>query len=127
MSAVTGAAPPTARALEGLRAGRLDFQRCASCAAAVFPARVVCPGCGTAELAWETSTGLGVVYAATTVHRREGRHGVVLVDVDEGFRLMTSVVGADPDAVTIGARVRLVPAAGDPPRALFSLDEGGHA
>jgi uncharacterized OB-fold protein len=112
---------PTQRAQQALSEGRLDFQRCLRCAAAVFPARSLCSRCGSAELVWETSRGRGTIYAATTVHRRDGRHGVCLIDVAEGFRVMSSIVDADPDAVLIGADVRLVASVDDPPRALFRL------
>ena len=48
----------------------------------------------------------GVVYSTTTVHRREGTHNVALVDLQDGSRMMSEVVGVDPDAVRIGMAVR---------------------
>jgi hypothetical protein len=41
------------------------------------------------------------VYSATTVHGREGAHGVCLIDLDEGLRVMAA------GAPEIGARVTL--------------------
>jgi uncharacterized protein len=79
----------------------LHFQRCTSCGAAVHPPRLLCPVDGSRELRWEESAGEGTVYSATTVHRREGSHGLCLVDLDEGYRVMAA--GA-PD---IGSRVEL--------------------
>jgi uncharacterized protein len=79
----------------------LHFQRCASCGAAVHPPRLICPVDGGRDLRWEVSAGRGTVYSATVVHAREGKHGLCLVDLDEGHRVMAS--GA-PD---IGARVQL--------------------
>ena len=78
----------------------LHYQRC-SCGAAVHPPRLLCPADGSRELRWEVSAGEGVVYSATTVHTREGEHGLCLVDLDEGYRVMAT--GAPP----IGARVTL--------------------
>jgi uncharacterized OB-fold protein len=79
----------------------LHFQRCASCASAVHPPRLLCPVDGGRELAFEESAGEGTVYSATTVCSRDGEHGLCLVDLDEGYRVMAS--GAPP----IGARVKL--------------------
>lgn len=79
----------------------LHFQRCGSCGAAVHPPRLLCPVDGGRDLAWERSAGEGTVYSATTVHGREGSHGLCLVDLDEGLRVMAA------GAPAIGARVTL--------------------
>lgn len=92
-------------AARGVAEGRLLFQRCERCGTAVYPARVLCPRCGSRELAWRESGGRGTVYSVTVVHRRDERYDVALVDLDEGFRVMTEVVGVDPDAVRIGMAV----------------------
>ena len=53
---------------------------------------------------WRVSAGLGTVYASTTVHRRgEEPHDVSLVDLDEGFRMMSTVRGGGE----AGMRVRV--------------------
>ena len=104
-----------------LESGRLGFQRCAGCGAAVFYPRVICPVCGGAHLAWETSSGRGVVYVTTAVHRREGDpYNVVLVDLEEGFRMMSRVESVPAEDVKIGTRVRLrVDRGGDDPVPVF--------
>ena len=61
----------------------------------VFPPRV-----GPFE--WRVSAGAGTVYATTTVRRRgEEPYDVSLIDLDEGFRMMSRVRGGGE----IGARV----------------------
>ena len=80
------------------------------------PARHACPACGSRRLTAETSAGHGTVYSTTTVHRREGAHNVALVDLDEGFRVMSEVAGMDPDDVRIGMHVT---AADDDGRIVF--------
>jgi uncharacterized OB-fold protein len=76
--------------------------------------------------AWRISAGRGAVYATAVVRDREGPpRGVVLVDLDEGFRMMSTVVGIAPDAVQIGMRVRVAwREAGDdtPPVPVFEAD-----
>ncbi len=80
----------------------LHFQRCQACGEAVHYPRVLCPFCGSTRLAWEESAGEGVVYSTTTVFTREGSYDVSLVDLTEGYRVMTTVTGGG----VIGARVR---------------------
>jgi hypothetical protein len=54
---------------------------------------------------WRVSEGRGTVYATTTVHPRGGKpHDVSLIDLDEGFRMMSRVRGGG----RIGQRVTVV-------------------
>jgi uncharacterized OB-fold protein len=79
----------------------LHFQRCGGCAAAVHPPRPACPVCGSRALAFEESAGRGTVYSTSDLHTREETYNVSLVDLDEGYRVMSTVeVG-----VAIGTRV----------------------
>jgi len=80
----------------------LHFQRCATCAAVVHPPRTLCPGCGGRALEWDESAGRGVVYSSSDVHTRDEVFNVALVDLDEGFRVMSTVAVGVP----IGTRVR---------------------
>lgn len=86
--------------------GRIAFQRCRACAEPIFYPRVLCPHCGATDLAWESSAGHGTVYSTTTVPVRDGAsYSVCLVDLDEGFRMMSTVVDMPADDVRIGQRV----------------------
>ncbi|HZB92563.1 MAG TPA: OB-fold domain-containing protein [Stellaceae bacterium] len=90
-------------------AGELRYQRCRDCGAAQLVARRFCARCGgTPE--WAVSSGRGRVYAVTRVTRaptpdfaRLAPYDILLVDLDEGFRMMAH--GAP--GLSIGARVRL--------------------
>jgi uncharacterized OB-fold protein len=80
----------------------LHFQRCGACSSPIHPPRPMCPVCGSRDLGWEESAGVGTVYSTSDVHTREETYNVSLVDLDEGIRVMSTVeVG-----VEIGARVR---------------------
>ena len=119
--------PPAEVYRRYLESGGLGFQRCAGCGAAVFYPRVLCPVCGESGLTWEISSGLGVVYATTAVYRREGDpYNVVLVDLEEGFRMMSRVEGVPAERVEVGARVtlRLEPADDGPLPVFVPRDEG---
>jgi uncharacterized protein len=100
--------PPALLYRRYLESGVLAFQRCAGCGFAVFYPRVLCPLCGGDDLTWEISSGRGVIYATTAVYRRDNDpYNVVLVDLDEGFRMMSRVDGVPAERVEVGARVML--------------------
>jgi uncharacterized OB-fold protein len=103
--------------LRFLGEGRFMIQRGRQSGRYVFYPRTVEPRTG-AELEWVEASGLGTVYA-TTVQRSKPPapdSNVVLVDLDEGPRMMARVDGIAPDAVKIGMRVRakIVSEDGDP-------------
>ena len=85
------------------------IQRSASSGLYVFYPRVIMPCSGEADLEWVEASGAGTVYA-TTVNRRRPEQGgdinVALIDLAEGPRMLARVVGIEPDAVTIGMKVR---------------------
>jgi len=92
-----------------LAQGRFMIQRSASTGRYVFYPRIVAPGTGEADLEWVEASGDGTVYATTITRRRPEQGGdfnVALVDLAEGPRMMSRVVGIDPGEVTIGMRVR---------------------
>lgn len=93
---------PHAQFEAGCREGRLLYQWDPVAGRAVFYPRVTCPGTG-AEPQWRESAGTGTVYSTTTVHPRGADpYDVSLVDLDEGFRMMTRVDAAE---VRVGMRV----------------------
>jgi len=74
---------------------------------AIWPPRIAAPGTGE-PLTWRDSAGLGTVYATTALHARDApARNVALIDLDEGFRIMSRVEGLPGDAVPIGLRVRV--------------------
>jgi uncharacterized OB-fold protein len=86
--------------------GELAYQWSPLARKAVFYPRVLCPFTGSDRLEWRVSRGLGTVYATTVTHPREGApYNVALIDMDEGFRLMSRVEAIAPEDVRIGMRV----------------------
>jgi uncharacterized OB-fold protein len=101
------AASPLATYIAHLKRGELGYQFSPSLGQAVFYPRVIAPKTGAADLEWRVSKGLGTVHATTVVHAQGGAtHNVCLVDVDEGFRMMSRVEDIDPRQVKIGMRVK---------------------
>jgi uncharacterized protein len=104
---MASAEAPAAVYRHHLKSGKLGYQRCADCSAAVFYPRVLCPVCGSGALEWRASAGRGTVYATTAVHgRNRDPRNVVLVDLDEGFRMMSRIEDVPAEEVEIGTRVR---------------------
>jgi uncharacterized OB-fold protein len=114
---------PNATYVAHCRRGELAYQVDGSNGKSVFPPRVMAPGSGSVDLSWRVSAGVGTVYATTAVANRGApAHNVALIDMDEGFRLMSRVERIDPLSVRIGmrVRVRMHPEEGDlPPYPVF--------
>jgi hypothetical protein len=92
-----------------LNAGRFLIQHCGGCDRHIYYPREVCPHCGSDTLQLVSPQGTGTVYATTTVRRKAdagGDYNVVLVDLDEGVRLMSRVEGVSIADVAIGQRVQ---------------------
>lgn len=93
-----------------IAAGELAYQRCGECGAAVFFPRVLCPSCGSTRLAWEAGSGRGTVYSATTLHSRSSDpYTIALVDLEEGYRMMTRIEGEASAGSPIGLPVQVTP------------------
>lgn len=116
MSEPTRFEPPISEVAEpfwdATREGRLLLQWCTACARPVWYPREVCPRCLGSTLEWRESEGRGVVYAHTVEHKAQTRaleapYVVALVELDEGVRLLSNVVGRPPEQVAVGDRVRV--------------------
>jgi uncharacterized OB-fold protein len=94
--------------------GRLLLPRCGACGTIVWYPRARCPACAGVVSAWVEASGEGVVYSVSVVHRGPGPYRdcgpytVAYVELDEGPRVLTNVVGCPPEDVRIGQRVRVV-------------------
>lgn len=109
--------------IEHCKKGELAYQVCADDGTPVFFPRLVAPRTGSPNLDWRISGGLGTVYATTVVHyKNEPPLNVAMIDLDEGFRMMSRVEDIDPMQVKIGMRVRMRMHRGDdkqPPYPVF--------
>lgn len=98
---------------EGLARGELRIQRCNSCSRAVFYPRAACPHCFSDQLSWIVATGKGTIYSYTVAHQAFGAFAadapfvVAIVDLDEGVRMMTRIIDAPRERITIGTAVQV--------------------
>ena len=97
---------------EGAGRGELVLQRCVSCGVVQHRPRGVCASCLSSDLEHFVASGRGVVYSCTVIHqngippfRAACPYVLAYVDLEEGPRLMTNIVGCDPESVSIGMDV----------------------
>jgi hypothetical protein len=99
---------------EATRRRQLVLPWCTACQRAFWYPRQVCPTCLGTDVEWRPAAGTGEVYAVSVQHKPgpgrdpdAGPYAVALVELPEGVRLMSNVVGCPPDAVAVGAAVRV--------------------
>ena len=98
---------------EGLAQDKLRIQRCDTCARHIFYPRAICPHCFSDKLSWITATGTGTIYSYTVAYQAFDPYAdevpfvIAIVELEEGVRMMTRIVGTSPDKVTIGAVVHV--------------------
>jgi len=92
----------------------IAFQTCPACAHTWYFRRGFCPRCGSAAPTERQASGLGTVHAVALVTRAPSEelrahapYLIVLVDADEGFRLMAH--GAHDLRIGVRVRCRFVP------------------
>jgi uncharacterized OB-fold protein len=94
--------------------GRLLLPVCDECDTVIWYPRTLCPACASQSVSWTEASGDGTVFSFTIVHRSMGRfhesvpYVVAYVELAEGPRVLTNVIGCDPDAVHIGQPVHVV-------------------
>ena len=107
--------PNLAPFFEGAKRHELVLQKCAECGAYRFPPRELCSNCLSSESTWEKTSGNGEVYSFTIMHQvyhpgfaTEVPYAVVLVQLVEGPRITSNLVGVPLDKIRIGMPVSAV-------------------
>lgn len=96
----------------GVREGRLLIQRCSGCGELRHPPAPICPACQS--FAWEPieSSGRGRIYSFV-LHRYPvippfpSPHPVALIELEDGIRLVSDLVGIDSEEIEIGLEVKV--------------------
>jgi uncharacterized OB-fold protein len=92
-----------------LRDGTFNLQVCTSCGERYFPPRIICPTCRSQRFKWQPTAGIGTIYTFSKAIRVPTGYPspsiLAIVDLQEGIRLLTEIVGdGEP---SIGAKVKL--------------------
>jgi uncharacterized OB-fold protein len=110
---------PTLEGLAGefygfCKQGELRFQRCAGCRIWRHVPREMCAECGSWDWSWERSSGRGRVFSWTVVARAlhpafqtDTPYTVVIVELEEGVRVLTHVPDVAPDALAVDLPVEV--------------------
>jgi uncharacterized OB-fold protein len=97
---------------EAAREARLVAQRCQDCGQLRHPPRPMCPACHSLQSQVVDLAGTGVVYSYSILHHPQHPSfsypvTAVLVDLDEGVRILSNLVGAEPGGPHIGMAVEV--------------------
>jgi len=109
--------PVTKPFWDSLKTHAMQLQKGSKSGRFVYYPRAISPYDMSEELVWTPVSGRGVVHAFTIPHRHpnpafggEVPYVVALVELDEGVRMLTNLVGVDPtpEAVQVGLPVEIV-------------------
>jgi uncharacterized protein len=86
--------------------------RCDECGRNFFPPQVACPACLSEQWTWTLNSGVGHVYSHSTCHRApapgfELPYVLAIVDLREGWSMLTNIVECDAQDLQIGMVVTL--------------------
>ncbi len=93
--------------------GRLVLPKCDQCDFVIWYPRRFCPECGNRSVTWFDASGDGTIYSYTVTRKGQGAwrdagpYVMAYVELAEGPRIMTNIVGADPDGLAVGQAVRI--------------------
>jgi len=101
---------------DACREGRLKLQRCTNCGHVRFPPTYYCAKCASSENEWIESTGRGRVFSWIVVRHPVPReiyaadvpYVVALIELDEGVRIASNIIGIEPEKVTADMPVRAI-------------------
>ncbi len=104
----------TAPFWEGCAREELLLQRCAACGAYRHPPAPICPECLAEDSAWVRASGRGAIYTFAVVRQALAKgwqpmvpYVVAVIELEEGPRFVSNMVGIAPEDVTIGMPVEV--------------------
>lgn len=104
----------TAQFWDAVDESRLVLPRCLACQTLIWYPRSFCPSCHRAEVEWVECAGTGTVYSFSITEKGDGPwrgagpYVLAYVQLDEGPRVLTNIVGCAPSSVSIGLPVEVV-------------------
>ena len=108
-------APESVPYWEAAKQHKFQVPHCNACCQFWFPPSASCPHCLSTDFAFTEVSGRGKVYSFVTFHRvyhpafeQEVPYVVALVELEEGPRLLTNIVGVPPDQVVCEMPVKVV-------------------
>lgn len=100
---------------EGARQHKLMLQKCSSCGVAIWPVKPRCDNCFSVEIDWVEASGKATLYTFTLMHQlyhpgfeAELPYNVSIVELAEGLRITSNVVGSPNAELKIGMPLEVV-------------------
>jgi uncharacterized OB-fold protein len=100
---------------EGARRHELRIQRCNACRKVWAPNAPVCPHCFSEDYSWEKTDGRGKIASWVVFHKvyhpgfaRDVPYNVAFVELAEGPRIISNIVGVKNEELQIGMPVEVV-------------------
>jgi uncharacterized OB-fold protein len=100
---------------EAAKRHELLLQSCASCGHVAFPPAAICPDCHTANLEWLHASPRGVIWSWAVFHKSyfsgfaaDIPYAVAIVELEDGPRVWTQIVGVQNSDLRIGLAVEAV-------------------
>ena len=107
--------PDMAPFFEAAHRHELVVQRCSRCGTLRFPARTICSRCLSREAGWVPVSGRGAVFSFAVMHQAihpgfaaEVPYAVVVIELEEGPRLLSNLVDCPIEKIRIGLPVEVV-------------------
>jgi uncharacterized OB-fold protein len=105
----------TAPYWEAAHKGELRMQKCGDCGHVRFPPSLLCARCLSESAEWTKLSGRGKVYSWIVIHQSQHPafnadtpYNVAIVELEEGPRLHTNIVGCANEDIHIGMPVEVV-------------------
>ena len=105
----------TAQFWDAAKHHKLLIQSCPDCGAQQSFPQSYCRNCLSEKITWSEASGRGKVYSYTVIHRPPSMkfqadvpYTVAIVELDEGVRMMSNIIGIDPEDVRVGMAVEVV-------------------
>ena len=100
---------PSRPFFDGAQRGELMIQRCTACGAFLAPGSRACTECMSEALEWLPASGKATLYTFAVMHQKyhpgffdDLPYNIAVVELDEGPRLNTNVVGIANDDLRVG-------------------------
>ena len=100
---------------EGAKNHRLMGQKCLQCHHYWFPPSSVCTSCGNRDIEWVALSGMGTIFSFVVFHRlyHRGWEGEIpyvvgVIELEEGARMLSNVIGIPVEDVKCDMPVRVV-------------------
>jgi uncharacterized OB-fold protein len=100
---------------DGCKESKLLYQVCSDCGEVIFFPKQICPNCMGRNLGWKESSGRGRIFTFSVTYAyaplefaQDTPYALAVVQLEEGFRMMTNIVECDLEKIVCDMPVEVV-------------------